>query len=147
MGRRADSQVALPARETGIICSWRWAGLAIDWRSLTAAEVRSKGTPAFSAGGLQRFYFGPGNRYLVDLRQEAGTEVVDRAFDIQENRTAWPLPKGQETRPALRRIQWDAAARKTGAQLRITLDDLERLQAALAKSDAGYIDVPLRMER
>lgn len=121
--------------------------MAIDWRSLTAAEVREKGTPAFSAGGLQRFYFGPGNRYLVDLRQEGAMEVVDRAFDIQENRTVWPPPKGQEKRPAVRRIQWDATARKGGVPLRVTREDLERLQAALAHADAGYVDLPLKVER
>lgn len=73
--------------------------------------------------------------------------MVNRAIDMQENRTVGPPPKGQEKRPAVRRIQWDPGARKTGTQLCITIDDLERLKAALAKSDAGYVDLPFRMER
>lgn len=121
--------------------------MSIEWRSLSAADVRARGVPAFSAGGLQRFYFGPDNRYLVDLRSEGATEVIDRAFDIQANRTVWPPPKGEERRPSVRRIQWDAGVRRTGAPLRVTAEDLDRLQAALAASGAGHVDVPLKIER
>lgn len=122
--------------------------MEIDWKNLRPDEIRATGVPAFGAGDLKRYYYGPENRFLVDIRKEGDREVVERAFDVLENRTVWPPPKrADDRRPAVRRIEWQGGAKRGAGTIRLDHADLERLREALGRAEAGHVDLPLRWER